>query len=118
MKRVLIISVLAAMVPSLVAASGARQVTDRSEFIGLVEGKTISRPLVKLNVSPDGRISGKGAKWAVSGEWSWQNGYFCRSLDWGGKDLGYNCQRVTVDGGSISFTSDKGKGRSAEFSLR
>lgn len=118
MKTALALVLTASLLPLSVSASGERKVTNKSEFMGIVQGKTISRPLVKLSVKPDGTISGKGAKWDVSGSWSWQNGYFCRSLEWGGKDLGYNCQQVFVSGGSIRFTSDQGKGRSAEFSLR
>jgi len=118
MKTAVALVLSASLLPFAVSASGERQVTDKSEFINIVQGKTISRPLVKLSVKPDGTISGKGARWAVSGEWTWQNGYFCRSLEWGGSDLGYNCQQVTLQDGSIRFTSDKGKGRSADFSLR
>ena len=94
------------------------QVTDRNTFVDLVTGKRLTRPLVDLQVSPDGQISGTGAAWDVSGQWSWQDGYFCRSLSWGGDDLGYNCQAVTAEGDRITFTSDRGAGRSAGFTLR
>lgn len=94
------------------------KVQNAAEFKSLVSGKTLTRPLVKLNVSPNGAISGKGAAWPVSGKWTWKGGYFCRSLVWGGDDLGYNCQEVKVKAGKIRFTSDQGNGDSAEFSLR
>ncbi|MFZ5964548.1 dihydrodipicolinate reductase [Thalassococcus sp. BH17M4-6] len=94
------------------------KVTDRSEFVALVNGKTLSRPLVSLSVSPSGGISGNGAGWDVNGEWSWKDGYFCRDLYWGGDALGYNCQEVRSDGTKIRFTSDQGAGDSAEFRLR
>ena len=68
-----------------------------ADFIALVDGKTLTRPLVELEVAPNGQISGKGAAWDVTGNWTWKNGYFCRSLDWGGDDLGYNCQEVTAE---------------------
>ena len=84
----------------------------------LVNGKTLSRSLVRLQVAPNGNISGKGATWPVNGTWQWKQGYFCRSLEWGGDDLGYNCQEVKVSGSKIRFTSDQGAGDSAEFSLR
>jgi len=118
MKQIVTAALVASILPLTAAASGARQVTEKSEFLSLVSGKTISRPLVKLSVSSDGQISGKGAKWPVTGKWTWKGGYFCRSLDWGGTDLGYDCQMVTMNNGSISFTAERGKGRSAAFSLR
>lgn len=94
------------------------KVTDRDQFVQVVQGKTLSRTLVSLQVSPDGAISGKGAAWEVEGKWNWQDGYFCRDLYWGGDALGYNCQEVTLNGNRIRFTSDRGAGDSADFRLR
>ncbi|MDA7426445.1 dihydrodipicolinate reductase [Thalassococcus lentus] len=94
------------------------KVSDRASFVQLVQGKTLTRPLVKLRVAPDGSISGKGARWDVTGNWRWQNGYFCRDLNWGGDELGYNCQEVRANGNRIRFTSDQGNGDSADFKLR
>lgn len=100
------------------ALAELKRIDDRSEFVQLVAGKTLSRPLVKLQVSLDGRISGRGVRWDVTGTWSWKNGFFCRDLDWGGDDLGYNCQEVKANGNEIRFTSDRGAGDSADFRLR
>lgn len=94
------------------------KVQSASEFENLVAGKTLTRPFVQLQVGTNGAISGKGAAWPVTGEWTWKDGYFCRSLEWGGDDLGYNCQEVKASSTKIRFTSDQGKGDSAEFSLR
>ena len=93
-------------------------VSERSEFVRLVQGKVLTLPLVKLQVSRDGAITGRGARWDVSGRWTWKDGYFCRDLSWGGDDLGYNCQAVEAQGNRIRFTSDKGAGDSAVFRLR
>lgn len=95
-----------------------QQVTSRNDFMELVTGKTLTRTLVKLNVLPNGSISGKGASWPVTGQWTWQDGYLCRSLYWGGDDLGYNCQEVKTNGQKVRITSDKGTGQSADFRLR
>ena len=95
-----------------------QQITTREDFVALVSGKTLTRPLVKIEVLPDGRIAGTGAAWEVTGKWSWENGYLCRSLEWGGDDLGYNCQEVRSDGSSVRITSDRGTGQSADFTLR
>lgn len=94
------------------------QVTSRNDFMSLVGGKTLSRPLVKISLSSDGSISGSGASWPIEGQWKWQGEYLCRSLEWGGDDLGYNCQEVKVKGNRVRITSDKGVGQSADFRLR
>ena len=87
------------------------------QFLTYVEGKRLKRPLIDLEVTPDGQIRGRGARWEVEGTWNWQNGYFCRDLYWGGDPLGYNCQEVRASGNRIRFTSDRGAGDTAVFRL-
>jgi predicted heme/steroid binding protein len=114
------ISALAAFVLTLATPAAAEfsVINSAAEFKTLVSGKTLTRPLVKLRVSENGAIAGTGAIWSVSGSWTWKDGFFCRSLEWGGDDLGYNCQQVQSSGAKIRFTSDQGSGESADFSLR
>lgn len=114
---VLLASAILASVSGAAVAEFAK-IEDQNEFIAIVQGKELKRPFVKLEVTPDGEISGYGAAWPVSGKWTWDNGYFCRDLYWDGDPLGYNCQEVQAAGDRIRFTSDKGAGDSAEFSLR
>ncbi len=94
------------------------KVQSEAAFVRLVSGKVLTRPLVKLEVNESGTISGSGATWAISGNWSWKDGFFCRRLEWGGDDLGYDCQEVTTSAGKVRFTSDLGNGDSADFRLR
>ncbi|WP_298968444.1 dihydrodipicolinate reductase [uncultured Roseobacter sp.] len=100
------------------AAAEFTKVDSEAQFVSLISGKELRRPFVKLEVSPEGEISGIGAAWAVSGNWTWREGYFCRDLFWGGDALGYNCQEVQAKDNRIKFTSDKGAGDSAEFRLK
>lgn len=102
---------------SVSAQAELRKLNTFQEFIAYVQGKTLTRPLIKLTVSENGNIAGKGARWPVEGTWRWQDGYFCRELFWGGDALGYNCQEVRANGNRIRFTSDRGQGQSAEFRL-
>ncbi|MFP7569668.1 dihydrodipicolinate reductase [Marivita sp. S2033] len=100
------------------AAAEMKRIDSKSEFVQLVQGKTLSRAFVKLRVGADGAIAGRGAGWDVTGRWDWKDGYFCRDLNWGGDDLGYNCQEVRADGRAMRFTADKGTGDAANFTLR
>ncbi|GGX41358.1 hypothetical protein GCM10007385_06120 [Tateyamaria omphalii] len=116
--RMMMLAAAAALV-SGPALADLVKVDDQQKFVQLVNGKTLTRPFVKLNVKPDGKIEGRGARWDVEGTWSWKDGYFCRDLFWGGDALGYNCQEVrATDDGRIKFTSDRGAGDSAMFRLR
>ena len=116
MRSAFLLSLLVLFASSAMARDG---ISDRATFLDLVLNKTLGLPLfrVRLHVNEDGTIDGKGLGRAISGFWEWQDGYFCRTLAWGSVDLGRNCQGVTLDNGRLVFTSDRGSGRSASFSL-
>jgi hypothetical protein len=118
MRPFFIVSAAALMLVATTAHAEFNKIADVSQFVSLVNGKELRRPFVNLEVSEDGAISGMGAAWPVTGNWTWQGGYFCRELYWGGDPLGYNCQEVQATEDRIRFTSDKGAGDSAEFRLK
>jgi len=72
-----------------------------------------------LSVTADGAIQGRAAGRDVTGDWSWQEGYFCRKMMWGEREIPYNCQLVEIrNGDEMRFTVDRGAGDSATFKLR
>lgn len=109
-----------------VPAAMAEQFTpipDENAFLSTVAGKDLRLKgygpiVVRLTVQPDGEIVGRGLGWPVTGAWRWEDGLFCRDLNWGGSDLGQNCQAVLVQGQTIRFVSDAGKGDYADFALQ
>lgn len=94
------------------------RITDGALFTDLVRDRTLSRIGIRLQVEPDGDITGDGLGWEVTGEWVWRDGYFCRSLNWGGDDLGDDCQTVLRNGDRLRFVAERGAGQSADFRLR
>lgn len=115
-KSFLLVALMACL--GTAAHADFQKVANQSQFVKLVSGKTLTRALIELRVTQDGRIEGTGVRWDVTGSWSWQDGYFCRDLFWGGDNLGYNCQEVRVQENRVRFISDKGKGQSAVFRLK
>ena len=93
-------------------------VSSRSNFEDLVINKKLERFLISLSVTKDGKIKGSAAARNVTGDWDWIDGFFCRSMLWGAREIKYNCQKVTFDGRRLRFISDQGKGQSASFALR
>jgi len=93
-------------------------ISERPDFEKLVNDKKLERFLISLSVTSDGKIEGSAAGRDVSGDWNWIDGYFCRTLMWGERELKYNCQKVTFDGRRLRFISDRGAGQSASFALR
>lgn len=111
---------LAALVTALPGLAWAefQPVGGRAEFLALVEGRELTLPGIRLQVTRGGEILGRAYGRDVTGAWRWQDGYFCRDLAWGARDLGANCQQVTRSGHVLRFTSDRGSGRSADLTLR
>lgn len=110
-----------ALLASLPAAAHAyERISDRDTFVNTVDGRDLKIALygLTLNVNSDGSINGRAAGWDVVGTWSWDNGYFCRNMDWSGYAIEYNCQLVEVQGDRIRFTVDQGAGDDAVLRIR
>jgi hypothetical protein len=96
-------------------------VKDKTLFLNLVKDRELRIGMygLTLKVLPDGRIEGSALGRDVTGKWSWKDGYFCREMLWGKREIPYNCQLVEAQGESIMrFTVDQGRGDSADFRLR
>ena len=121
MKRTTAATLLLIVTATTAAADDYRKVSERSEFMTLLSGKNLSNRLygVNLAVGDNGQISGTGAGWDITGSWSWEDGFFCREMNWGGDPIPYNCQLVEVrNGNEMRFTVDQGAGDAASFKLR
>lgn len=100
---------------------GFHPVQDRESFVDLVDGRELRLGLfgIRLRVTGDGRIDGNALAAPVTGTWDWRDGYFCRVMDWSGREIPHNCQLVEArDGRELRFTVDRGAGDSATFRLR
>jgi hypothetical protein len=116
-----VLSLILAFVAAPALADGYAPVKDEATFVSLIDGKELRNFFygVRLNVFEEGTIQGSAIGWEIVGDWSWQDGYFCREMSWGGDPIPYNCQLVEARGDDrIRFTVDQGAGDSASFRLR
>ncbi len=116
--RYLVLSLSAALPAS---AADFQTVLDRDKFLSLIEGHELHLDTwnIRLQVKPNGQISGDMLGWEVTGNWQWKDGYFCREMDWSGYEIDYNCQLVEARGAeALRFTVDQGAGKSATFQLK
>ncbi len=104
----------------VVSAQAGERILDRSTLLDVVSQKVLILRLfgIKLKIMEDGRIEGKAMGRDVVGDWEWQDGFFCRSMFWGERDIGYNCQEVSINNKKIKFISDRGLGASAKFLIK
>ncbi len=121
---VLMIVLLLAFGPVAAQAEDYLIIDDRAQFERLVQGKilTVKTPFyvrnsIRLVVRPSGTIQGRALRSDVTGSWNWDQGFFCREIDWDGTEIPYNCQQVLFNGTRLRFVSDRGTGAKADFSL-
>ncbi|MFT6073232.1 MAG: hypothetical protein ACJAZ1_000138 [Yoonia sp.] len=115
------LALIIAMTAGPALADGYAPVKDKERFITLIQGKELRNLLygVRLNVMEGGTIAGSAIGWEIVGNWTWQDGFFCREMSWGGDPIAYNCQLVEARGDDrIRFTVDQGAGNSASFRLQ
>lgn len=115
--RAALFAFFAALLATPAMADGFSQISDRSQFVSLIENSDLTRFGIRVKVTPDGDISGRAFGRDVSGEWQWDGSYFCRDLYWGDRNLGADCQAVERDGNTLRFTADQGQGDHADLYL-
>ncbi|SEM61553.1 hypothetical protein SAMN04488003_102121 [Loktanella fryxellensis] len=118
--RHVVLAIALGLLPVAATAQGYARVTDQDAFLALMAQGTLTHAVfdIALSVTPDGQINGDAVGWPVTGTWAWQDGFFCRTMDWGGDEIPYNCQLVEQNGDLVRFTTDQGAGRSAALRLR
>jgi hypothetical protein len=116
--RKLVFSFLVSMMALPAYADGFSQISNKQQFVSLVDGRKLVRFGIDLGVTPEGEIMGRAFGREVTGNWDWRSGYFCRDLYWGSRELGANCQAVKIQGNTVRFISDMGTGEHADLRLR
>ena len=91
------------------AADSSVRITSEQEFRGHVIGKKLVNKGGHVVVHEDGTLSGEFKKKKITGTWSWEDQYYCRTGKLGGKDFGHDCQVVEVSGNTMIFKGNKGK---------
>ena len=110
--------VILATLAAPVMADGYARVTDRGTFVDLVGGKNLTSLGVNMTLSPSGSIGGRAFGRDVSGEWTWDDGYFCRIMQAGDRTFARNCQVVQRQGDRLRFIADRGAGDVADLRIR
>ena len=99
-------------------AEGYARITDRAAFVDLVGGRTLKSLGVSLVVTAAGDIGGRAFGRDISGQWTWDDGLFCRTMQAGDRAFALNCQVVERQGDRIRFIADRGKGDVADLTIR
>ena len=117
MSAIALAAAVGLIAPAVAAAEEFQTIRDQDTFLSVVTNKDLKRFGITLNVTPTGAIEGRAFGTPVTGAWRWQDGYFCRDLYFGERDLGPNCQLVLVNDDTVRFVADQGSGEYADLRL-
>ena len=99
------------------ANSSKRKIETEQEFREVVVERRLSSKHGYSMVHEDGTLSGDFGGEALTGTWSWDSKYFCRTAKLGSKKFPPNCQTVTVTGDKVTFGRNKGLGKKSKYRL-
>ena len=93
-----------------VSQSDFIRVSERSQFIDIVDGKKFRNGSNWWALTSDGRMVGNIKAGKIDGTWDWNNGAWCREFTAGTKVKERECQHIFVKGREVKFVKDRGAG--------
>ena len=109
---------LALQVPDVSSAESSEgRITTEQEFRTKVVGKKNISKSGHSTIHKDGSITGNFRDKELTGTWTWEGEYFCRTVQLGDRDPHEDCQVIIVSGDEVSFIRKRGEGKTATFQM-
>lgn len=103
---------------SSAAATGKRRVTTEQEYRDAVVGKKFGNKHGYFVVHEDGTFTGEFSGKKMTGEWTWEDEFFCRSGKLGTRKIKHDCHAVFLEGDKLTGHRKKGKGKKVTYRLQ
>ena len=91
--------------------SSWKRVTTRDMFCRLFADRELSQGSLRFTIHSDGMMTGTVDGLVLSGNWTWEGGYFCRRAHLAEEDLGTDCEIIESDGHRMRYFPSKGEGK-------
>lgn len=98
-------------------SSGEERITTEKEFRAKVAGMQATSQSGYATSHEDGSITGNFNGQDLTGNWTWEGEYYCRTVMLGDRDLGHDCQVVVVSDDKVTFIRNKGEGKRANYRI-
>ncbi|WP_420862226.1 hypothetical protein [Algirhabdus cladophorae] len=101
--------------------TGFVRVSDATAFNTALADRRLEWPdnsAIWFRLNSDGTMDGELKRGAVSGTWSFENGYWCREFEAGGKASPADCQLAELMGDQVRLTRDKGTGDAGIYLIK
>ena len=93
------------------------RLTTEDEYRAMIVGKTIVWEHGSATHHEDGTITGTVGGREMTGTWSWQDEFYCRSITIADTSVPYDCQILILSGDELIAIRDRGMGESNVFQL-
>ena len=100
------------------AADPDGRITTEQEYREVVVGKKTSNKHGWAVAHEDGSMSGDFGGRKLTGPWTWEGEYLCRSGKLGKKELPRDCLVVIVSGDKLTVIGKKGKGKKRKYKIQ
>ena len=103
---------------SSAAVPGKRRITTEQEYRDAVVGRRFSNKDGNYVIHDDGTFTGKFGGKKLTGKWTWEGEFFCRSGKLGSKKVPRDCHVIFMEGDTMTGLRKKGKGRKFTYRLQ
>lgn len=96
----------------------AEEITTKAQFLEQIAGRKLVQEDSWVVLTADGKVNGQGpAKGEITGTWVWNETYYCRDITVDGVTFPHDCETVTRDGDTVTFTHEKGEGIEVSWTI-
>ncbi len=96
----------------------AEVIENKEKFMNLIVSKKLVQGETWVTIHKDGTVEGKGPRGgSISGSWEWSDRYYCRDIVIVDQEMPRDCQVVSVEGNTVTFTHKDGAGVSVRWTI-
>ena len=103
---------------SSAAVTGKRRLATEQEFRDAVVGRRFGNKHGYFVVHEDGTFTGEFGGKDMTGEWTWEDEFFCRSGKLGTRKIKHDCHVISLEGDKLTGHRKKGKGKKVTYRLQ
>ena len=92
------------------------RITTEAQFMETVAGKSAANQLAEITIHRDGRITGVSDGVPFAGTWTWQDGFWCRTVT-EPVAVPEDCQVWEIRDDLLIITRDRGRGSQLRYAL-
>lgn len=118
MRKFLVPASVALSLALIAPLADAKELRKQKQFDAAVVGKKLVSGDTWILIAADGSMTGvSNTKEKITGAWIWNKRYFCRNVAVGSKTFPQDCLEVSIDGNTVTFVRNKGKGKAVPYTI-